>query len=218
MPSALLCSFAPPWRPCAPSGLLRRRGAVALPAPWGSLHCCEAFFSYLCVGVVPAPIALRRNACALWPAMLFPPAAGCPCRAPAAVFPPRHQARPFGGSPFGRHIGCSLRSRFLSAGAVFCVQGVRGFPLGAVARGLPPCPPARVPATCTQFLSRAGRGDPYRRARGSRPCAPRGGRVRRPPAPPATPTRGAVFFIAFCFLRNCNFGALSPLHRIKKLK
>lgn len=174
--------------------------------------------SYLCFGVVPAPIALRRNSCALWPPLLFPPAAGCPCRAPAAVFPPRHQARPFGSSPYGRHIGSALRARFLSAGAVFCGQGVRGFPLGAVARGFPPCPPARVPATCTHFLSRAGRGDHERRARGSCPCAPRGGRVRRPPAPPATPTRGAVFFIVFCSLRFCNFGAISPLRRIKKHK
>lgn len=218
VPSALLCSFAPPWRPCAPPGLLRRRGAVALPAPWGSLHCCEALFSYPCIGVVPAPIALWRNSCALWPAMLFPPAAGCPCRAPAGAPSPAPGGPLLCRSPFGRHIGCSLRSRFLSAGAVFRGQGVRGFPLGAVARGLPPCPPARVPATCTQFLSRAGRGDPYRRARGSRPCAPRGGRARRPPAPPAAPTRGAVFFIVFCFLRFCKFGALSALHRIKKHK
>lgn len=44
------------------------------------------------------------------------------------------------------------------------------------------------------------------------------GASRRTPAPRATATRRAVFFIVYCSAENCNFDALSPLRRIKKHK
>ena len=72
----------------------RRRGAIATPANRGSLHCCEALFSLLCFGVFHTTIHIRRNSSVVRSTMLFPPMAGCPCRAPAAVSPPRHKARP----------------------------------------------------------------------------------------------------------------------------
>lgn len=205
-PCAPLCSriapahlvlFGPRRAGGPPLPPLRRPVAIAMPVPWGPLHCCEAFFSYPCFGAFPAPIALWRNSVLIWPPLLFPPMAGCPCRAPAGAPSPA----PSGTPPLGAlaSLGTSVAPRgFFSAGAVFSGQGVRGFPLGAVARGLPPCPPARAPAICTHFLSRAGLGDCVCRARGPCPCAPRGGRARLPPAPPAAPTRGAVFFIVFC--------------------
>lgn len=58
---------------------------------------------------------------------------------------------PIGALP---SVGTAVSLRgFLSAIAVFCDHGGRGFPLGAVAQGFPPCPHARTPATCTHYLS-----------------------------------------------------------------
>lgn len=225
-PCAPLCSwiapahlvlFGPPWGPCAPPGLLRRPGATATPAPWGSLHCCEAFFSYLCRGVVPAPIALRRNSCALRPFLLFPPAAGCPCRAPAGAPSPAPGGPLLCRSPFGRHIGVPPGVFFGWRGVLRSgCQGVSPRCGGPRFAPLPPCPSARHLSTL--FVRPGGPGSSRAVLAASGPCAPRGGRARRPPAPPAAPTRGAVFFIVFCFLRNCKFGALSALLRIKKHK
>lgn len=63
----------------------RRRGAIAVPVPWGSFHCCEALFSLLCFGVSFATIAVSRNIIARLVVWAFPPlGGGCPCRAPAA--------------------------------------------------------------------------------------------------------------------------------------
>lgn len=209
--------FGPPWGPCAPPGLLRRAGARATPVPWGPLHCCEAFFSYPCLGAFPAPLALWRNSVHIWPPLLFPPMAGCPCRAPAGAPSPA----PSGTPPLGALalLGTAVPpGGFFSAGAVFSGQGGRGFPLGAVARGLPPCPPARAPAISTHCLSGPGGRDRPASCSGLAPLRPLRGASRRPPAPPAAPTRGAVFFIVFCYPGFRNFGALSPLRRIKKHK
>lgn len=225
-PCAPLCSwiapahlvlFGPPWGPCAPPGLLRRPGAIAVPAPWGSLHCCEAFFSFPCLGAFPASIVVRRNSGALWPALLFPPMAGCPCRAPAGAPSPAPGGPLLRRSPYGRHSGVPPGGFFRLARCL-AVRVSGGFPSVRWPEVCPPAPLPERPRSAHIFCPIRGLGDPCRRARGLRPCAPRGGRARRPPAPPAAPTRGAVFFIVFCFLRFCNFGALSALHRIKKHK
>ncbi len=175
------------------------------------------FFHLFCCGVVPAPIAVRRNALAPWPRLLFPPAAGWPCRPPAAVSPPRHSARPCGALPaVGTSVVATLL--FFRLARRFASRACRGFPSSAARRGLPPAAPRRVPAVCTHFLSRAGREGGPLPCSGLRPCAPRGGRAARPPAPRGAPTRRAVFFIVFCYPRFRNFGALSALRRIKNHK
>lgn len=169
------------------------------------------------VGAVRFPLAragsLHRVACS----------GGCPCRAPApgAAGAPGGTPPPLlrrgRGSRFARHSGVPPGVFFgwrvvLRAGW----QGVSprcGCPRFAT---LPPCPNARH--LCDIFcLARGARVAPCP-ARGLRPCARRGGRVRRPPAPPATPTRGAVFFIVLCSVEICNFAAISQLRRIKKHK
>ena len=165
-----------------------------MPANRGSLHCCEAFFSLLCFGVFHTTIHIRRNSSVVRSTMLFPPPAGCPCRAPAAVSPPRHKARPYWGSPCGRHSGVPPGVFFGYRGVLRSWgQGVSPWCSSPRFSPLPPCPNARH--LHTLFVCPVGAGLCPGRARGLRPCAPRGGRVRRPPAPPATPTRGAVFFI-----------------------
>lgn len=186
--SALLGRVGPPSRHSSAR-------AVAVPVPWGPFHCCGAFFSYLCLGVSFAIIAISRNIIARLVVWACPPLwGGCPCRAPGpgAAGPPG--GPPLRGSPFGRHIGPS--GGFFSASAVCSGHGCRVFPLGAVARGLPPCPPARTFATATHFLSGpGGRGCPLP-CSALRACAPRGGRHAPAPCTPSGgPTRAAVFFI-----------------------
>ena len=165
-----------------------------------------------------------------------------PHRAPLTSSPPSPwlQFRPFGAvalvgllrreRPARRGArplqGLSLRSahRCRSAGffrlaRCFACPGAGGFPSRASLRGLPPCPRARSPAGGCHFLIRRGAPRPADcRARGLRPCARRGGRAARPPAPRGAPTRGAVFFMVFCFLRICNFRGSSGRSPLKNHK
>ena len=175
------------------------------------------FFHLFCGGAFPAPIAHWRKTSALWPPLLFPPAAGCPCRAPAPVSPARRGARPFGGSRFARHSG-------VPPGVFF---GWRLEQRAGVSGGLPSvrwpevCPPAPLPECpplVVIFCPARGPGACPLPCSGLAPLRPSRGAFRRPPAPRAAATRRAVFFIVFCFLRFRNFGALSYLHRIKKHK
>lgn len=106
----------------------------------------------------------------------------------------------------GTAVVASLRVFRLSR--CFASRVCRGFPSLAASRGLPPAAPRRVPAVCTHFLSRAGREGCPLPCSGLLPCAPRGGRAARPPAPRGAPTRRAVFFIVFCHCRNCNFAII----------
>lgn len=129
-----------------------------------------------------------------------------------AIRPAAKAARPTGGTA----VVASLL--FFRLARRFASRACRGFPSSAARRGLPPAAPRRVPAVCTHFLSRAGREGCPLPCSGLRPCAPRGGRAARPPAPRGAPTRRAVFFIVFCYPRFRNFGALSALRRIKNHK
>lgn len=87
----------------------------------------------------------------------------------------------------------SLRG-FLSATALFCGHGGRGFPLGAVAQGLPPCPHARTPATCTHYLSAPwGQGSSLA-VLGACAPAPLAGGVFAAPLRPLRPRRGGRCF------------------------
>lgn len=106
--------------------------------------------------------------------------------------PPRRGARSFVALP---SVGTSVSLRgFFSASAVFSGQGVRGFPLGAVARGLPPCPPARVPATCRPYLSGPGGRDLPGPCSGPPAPAPLAGGVPAAPLHPLRPRRGERCF------------------------
>ena len=87
----------------------------------------------------------------------------------------------------------SLRG-FLSASALFCGHGGRGFPLGAVAQGLPPCPHARTPATCTHYLSAPWGQGCAPVVLGACAPAPLAGGVFAAPLHPLRPRRGGRCF------------------------
>lgn len=87
----------------------------------------------------------------------------------------------------------SLRG-FLSASALFCGHGGRGFPLGAVAQGLPPCPHARTPATCTHYMSAPWGQGCAPVVLGACAPAPLAGGVFAAPLHPLRPRRGGRSF------------------------
>lgn len=173
---------------CAPSGLLRRRGAGALPATRARFIVVRPFFICFAGGVFPAPIALRRNSSPLWPPLLFPPAAGCPCRAPAAGAAAAPEGTPLRGSRFARHSGVAPRVFFGWRGVLRAgVQSVSPRCGGPRFATLLPCPNARH--LCDIFcLARGARVAPCP-ARGLRPCASRGG-LPAAPAPLQPARRG----------------------------
>lgn len=184
--------FAPPRHPCAPPGSLGRRGAIAMPVPWGTSHCCEAFF-HISASVLSRP----PSANGVTPAHSGP---SCSSRLRRVglvgllrgPLPPRRGARSFVALPT---VGTAVSLRgFLSAIAVFCCHGGRGFPLGAVAQGLPPCPHARTPATCTHYLSAPwGQGSSLA-VLGACAPAPIAGGVFAAPLHPLRPRRGGRCF------------------------
>lgn len=197
--------------PCAlrPAMLLRPFGSPSPPAGASRLPFAP--------GRVPGLGVARSAPSGSWGAC----SGACPCRAPAGAPPPAPGGTPpplWGrGSRFARHIGVPPGVFFgwrvvLRSGC----QGVSPRCGGPRFAPLPPCPSARHLGPV--FVRPGGPGSSRAVLAASGPCAPRGGRARRPPAPPAAPTRGAVFFIVFCSPRNCNFGALSALRRIKKHK
>jgi hypothetical protein len=111
--------------------------------------------------------------------------------------PARQGARPLQGLRL-RRAHRSATPGFFRLARCVAGRGCRGFPLSAGRQSLPPAPPPRTPASRTHFLIRRGASRPAGcHARGLRPCATRGGRAARPPAPRGAPTRGAVFFIVF---------------------
>ena len=77
------------------------------------------------------PVAKALGACA----------GRCPCRAPAnGTVPLRHKARPYRGSPSGRHIGTGLRpSFFVSYRAELRTRSKGVSPSPCRARVFPPC-------------------------------------------------------------------------------
>jgi len=131
-----------------------------------------------------------------------PAASGLPCfsrlRRVALVGLLRRSLRrarrhaPIGALPT---VGTAVSLRgFLSASALFCGHGGRGFPLGAVAQGLPPCPHVRTPATCTHYLSAPwGQGSSLA-VLGAFAPAPIAGGVFAAPLHPLRPRRGGRCF------------------------
>lgn len=204
-------NFAPPRAGVSGSPATRRRGLPRRP---------PLAFSYLlrrCCPLQNRPSHVPAF-CALWPA--FSRRFARPCVSAGrrarrvglvgllrrslrrAI---RHAAKAALAS-LGTSVVASLRVFRLARR--FASRVCRGFPSLAASRGLPPASPRRVPAVCTHFLSRAGREGCPLPCSGLRPCAPRGGRAARPPAPRGAPTRRAVFFIVFCHGRNCNFAII----------
>lgn len=113
--------------------------------------------------------------------------------------PARRGARPESGLRL-RRAHRSATPGFFRLARRIAVRGCRGFPLSTDRQSFPPAPPPRTSDIRTHFLIRRGASRPAEcRARGLRPCASRGGRAARPPAPRGAPTRGAVFFIVFRF-------------------
>lgn len=170
-PARLRGSCVGPWLPRRPP--IGARFIVVRP-----------FFHMFCGGAFPAPFALRRNSSAIWPPLLFPPAAGCPCRAPAGAPSPAPGGPLLCRSPFGRHSGVPPGVFFgwrlvLRSGG----QGVSPRCGGPRFAPLTPCPSARH--LLTVFVRPGGPGLVTCRARGWRPYAPRGGR----PAAPLHPGR-----------------------------
>jgi hypothetical protein len=175
----------------------RRRGAGAYRCP-SLLHlfCCGAFAAPLLHVSRPCP---HRIAGFSAPTVRLPLSGSCA----------GSDRRAGGHAPAGLSLRSAQRCRsagFFSAGALSSAQGVRGFPLSRrLARfaPLPPCSSARRQATF--FVSPGGRGVRGSCSQACACCASRGGRAARPPAPRGAPTRRAVFFMVFCFLRFCNF-------------
>ena len=221
---------SPPPPPSRPGGrgsaLLGRGGppfpgtrrAVALPpvpqsAPWSArrpslgvrfvLSSCPSGRS--CVWWRCCPVHNRHSAHSQGPSGrsgLFAGSPRCPFRAPApgAAGAPRGPPRAGALATLGTAVVATLL--FFSAGAALCGQGFRGFPLGAVARGLPPSTPARVPATCRHFLSAPGaRGDPAA-VLGALPLRPSRGARRPPPCTPGRPDAGGGVFHGILALRR----------------
>ena len=207
--------FAPPRAGCAPSPVLRRRGLARRPSL--GARCVLAFLPFRALISLRRSIPVHNRHSAYshrtsGRSGLFAGAPRCPCRAPGpgATGPPRGTPRAGALAALGTAVVASLR--FFSAGATCSGQGLRGFPPGAVARGLPPSTPARAPAMSTHYLIAPGaRGDPVavlgatplRPSRGPA-CGPRtpaartagasflGGPHWRPPMPPSL-----VFFMVF---------------------
>lgn len=191
-PSPSRVTLSPPW----PRGLFGPFGSpsrslpLALARSPGFLRCAR--FALRCCG---------RGRCV-----------GGPARAAALVgllrgpLPPRRGARPRpscvgAGALASLGAAVSLRG-FLSAGAVFCVQGFMGFPPSRRLAGfapMSPCPSARSGHT---FFVRPG-GPVPASCSGLRPCARRGG---LPAAPaPLQPRRGGRCFSWYLALRPLRF-------------
>lgn len=169
-----------PRRGCAPSPRLGRRVASAAPVggvrlvipawlislPRGrrvchpylnvvggfGLTCLSAVLGSPCQGA--GGLRVRARPPARRAAMRHVRTPRPPLRAVLGHAPPLCAS---GLSAFGLGTAVVATLRFLSAGAVFCDELFRWFPLGAVARGLPISRAHRAPASATPFLSRAGR-------------------------------------------------------------
>ena len=138
----------PPFAPApCPRGLSLRsvwscrrcRSSMVALSVFGSARCrLLHIFMRLCL-----PCPLRGSApcgrgSVVWACRAL--RARCPCRAPAAVSPPRQRARPLVGAlaSLGTSVVASLR--FLSAGALCCVSRLQGFPPSRRLAGFAPCP------------------------------------------------------------------------------
>lgn len=180
---------------------------------------CPSGRSYPCLGASPSISARQAHSqgpCA-WSG-LFAGAPRCPFRAPGpgATGPPRGTPRAGALATLGTAVVATLR--FFSAGAACSGQGLRGFPPGAVARGLPPSTPARAPASATHFLTAPGaRGDPVA-VLGALPLRPSRGAHRPPPCTPGRPDAGGGVFHGIIALRHARFGPLARSSVIKKHK
>lgn len=141
-------------RPAPRSGWLAAPSAAHPPLPlWSCLRCrssidapsvltsarCRLHISLLLVLVLQVTVVWCRGG-ALRLATQFGALRRCPCRAPAPGSP-RCATSPLRGTA----VVASLR--FFSATALSCVHPRLGFPLGAVARGLPPSECGRLLAT-----------------------------------------------------------------------
>lgn len=116
----------------------RCRSSIAAPSVLTSAR-CRLHISLLLVLVLQVT-AVRCRGDALRLTTQFGALRRCPCRAPAPGSP-RCATSPLRGTA----VVASLR--FFSAAALSCAPPGVGFPLGAVARGLPPLPAGRLPAT-----------------------------------------------------------------------